>query len=276
MRTGAVRQIAVTLSVVCAWALPTLAQNTPFVADEWKYGRRQDQSTLRYCLDARDPDFKVAQRIGATIANALLLEGKETVIGEGLVSEDLDNLYQVFLERCDLYLGFKLIADAYPSWLRVTRPYYQASYVLATSNPQWRALSDLPVAQAIATTMGTSADLRLAQYLMALPGKDRWPRFPMSNDRAAVDAVLSGTAGAALVWEPGLWALRETDATLAKLRAISPRPMPESAITVGAALLANEAFLRSNVDQAIATLTDDGTIQAILNAFKFPAKVVKP
>lgn len=231
---------------------------------------------MRYCLDGRDPDFKVARKIGAAIADALLLEGKETVIGEGLVGEDLDNLYQVFLERCDLYLGFKLIADAYPDWLRVTRPYYQASYVLLTGNARWRALSDMPVTQAIASTMGTSADLRLAQYLMALQAKDRWPRFPMSNDRAAIDAALSGTAGAALVWEPGLWALREKDTALGKLRAISPRPMPDATITVGAALLANEAFLRSNVDQAIAALIDDGTIQSILDEFRFPAKAVKP
>ena len=194
---------------------------------------------------------------------------------EGLVGEDLDNLYQLFLEKCDIYLGFKLIADAYPDWLRVTRPYYQASYVFVTKD-NWRALADMPVAKPIAATMGTSADLRLVQYLMALQGAQRWPRFPMSDDRAAMETVLSGEAGAALVWEPGLWALRASDSKFNALKSMSARPMPESTITVGAAVLANEAFLRSNIDQAIASLTEDGTVQQILDEHKFPGKVVKP
>jgi hypothetical protein len=40
-------------------------------------------------------------------------------------------------------------------------------------------------------------------------------------------------------------------------------------------VLANESFLRSNVDQAIAALTSDGTIQSILDGNKFPATAVK-
>ena len=265
------------LAALAAGAVaPVHAQNTPFVPDEWKYGRRQENATLRYCLDARDPDFAVARKIGEAIADALLLEGKEHVIGEGLVGEDLDNLYQVFLDRCDVYLGFKLIADAYPDWLRVTRPYYTASYVLVAGDAKWNTLADMPVSRAIAATMGTTADLRLAQYLMALPARDRWQRFPMSDDRAALGAVQTGEAGAALVWEPGLWSLRRDDPSLAKLRVVSTKPMPESAVVVGAALLANEAFLRASIDQAIVSLTQDGTVQSILDDLKFPGKAVQP
>ena len=44
---------------------------------------------------------------------------------------------------------------------------------------------------------------------------------------------------------------------------------------VGAVLLAHETFLRTNVDQAIAALTADGTIEAILEGAKFPADAVK-
>ena len=52
---------------------------------------------------------------------------------------------------------------------------------------------------------------------------------------------------------------------------IAPAPLPASTVDIGAALLANETFLRSNVDQAIASLTADGTIEAILKATQFPA-----
>jgi len=56
---------------------------------------------------------------------------------------------------------------------------------------------------------------------------------------------------------------------------LSPSPLPAISADVGAAVLANESFLRSNVDQAIAALTRDGTIQAILDGNKFPATAVK-
>src|SRR5262245_58414835 len=137
---------------------------TPFVIDEWKFGRRQEASTLHYCVDARDPDLPVARRIGSAIASALLLQGREHVIGENVVGESIDSLYRVFLESCDVYLGFKLIPDAYPEWMKVTRPYYRASYLLAATNAGWRSLADVPKTQAIGSTMGTSADLRLIQY----------------------------------------------------------------------------------------------------------------
>jgi hypothetical protein len=48
-----------------------------------------------------------------------------------------------------------------------------------------------------------------------------------------------------------------------------------STADVGAALLSNELFMRSAVDQAIASLTADGTMEALLKGSKFPATSVK-
>ena len=266
-------QISV-LAACCVVASPALAQ-PPFVPDDWKFGKRQEPNTLHYCVDARDPDFPVARKIGAAIASALLLAPKEHVIGENQVTEDIENLYRVFLETCDIYLGFKLIPDAYPDWLTVSRPYYRVSYVVAVTDPVWKSLADMPRSQAIGATIGTSADLRLIQYLLALPANQRWSRFPMADDEATLRAVLRGTAGAALVWAPALWALQARDQEFAKLRVIAPAPLPISTADVGAALLSNESFLRSGVDRAIASLTADGTLEALLRASKFPATPVK-
>ena len=268
------RHVTIAVLASCVAAGTAWAQ-TPFVPDDWKFGKRQEGNTLHYCVDARDPDFPVARKIGAAIASALLLQPKEHVIGENVVGEDLDNLYRVFLETCDLYLGFKLISDAYPDWLTVTRPYYRVAYALAVTNPDWKALADMPRSQAIGATIGTSADLRLIQYLQALAPNQRWSRFPMSSDEAALRAVLRGTAGAALVWAPALWALQAKDQDFAKLRVIAPAPLPVSTADVGAALLSNQSFLRSSVDQAIASLTADGTMDALLSNGKFPATSVK-
>jgi polar amino acid transport system substrate-binding protein len=251
------------------------AQDTPYVPDEWKYGRRQSGTTLQYCLDTRDPDLPVSRRIAQAIAQALLLEPKLHELGQISAGEDLDNLYRVFLETCDVYLGFKLIPDAYPQWLAVTRPYYRASYVLVTANAQWKSLADMPRSQAIGATIGTSADIRLIQYLQSLPADRQWSRFPMGSDELALRTLARNAIGAALVWGPSFWALRPTDPAFAGLRIMPSRPLPDSAVDVGATLLARETFLRSNIDQAIAALTADGTIQSILDSEKFPASSVR-
>src|SRR5438552_2243095 len=218
--------VVVTALLACCVARGEASAQTPYVPDEWKFGKRQEANTLHYCVDARDPDFPVARKIGEAIASALLLQPKQHVIGENLVGEDLDNLYRVFLETCDLYLGFKLIPDAYPQWLAVTRPYYRASYVLAVADTGWKSLADMPRSQAIGATIGTSADLRLIQYLQALAANERWSHFPMSSDEFALRALLRGSVGAALVWGPALWALQMSDPAFAKLRLIVPTPLP--------------------------------------------------
>jgi polar amino acid transport system substrate-binding protein len=275
-RRQRVRPLAAAAAVL-AWCLvqsAALAQ-TPYVPDEWKFGKRQDGAALNYCVDERDPDLPVASEIGRAVAQALLLQPKEHAIGQNTAGEDIDNLYRVFLETCDVFLGFKLISDAYPQWLAITRPYYRTSYVLATADAGLQSLADLPKSKAIGATIGTSADLRLIQYLQALPAEQRWSRFPMGSDELALGAVVRGTVGVALVWGPSFWALQKSDPAFARLRLISAKPLPESAVAVGAILLANETFLRSSVDDAIASLIADGSIQAILERAKFPATPAK-
>jgi polar amino acid transport system substrate-binding protein len=272
--SGVRRTVAWAAALLALWC-PIATAETPFVPDEWRYGRRQESSVLNYCLDARDPDLPVARRIAQAIAAALLLEPREHVIGENVAGESLDSLYRLLLETCEVHLGFKLIPDAYPEWLKVTRPYYRASYVVVATDPRWRALSDMPTSQAIGATIGTSADLRLIQHLLALAPAQRWSRFPMSSDAAALQALVNGTIGSALIWGPALWALQRRDPAFSQVRVISSSPLAASTMDVGAALLANEAFLRTSIDQAIASLTTDGTIQALLGAQGFPAAPVR-
>ena len=97
----------------------------------------------------------------------------------------------------------------------------------------------------------------------------------MSSDDAALNSLTNGTVAVALVWGPALWSLQRSDPAFAGVRVIAPSPLAASVADVGAAVLANEAFLRSNLDQAIASLIADGTIQGILDSNKFPATAVK-
>ena len=52
---------------------------------------------------------------------------------------------------------------------------------------------------------------------------------------------------------------------------IDPNPLPPTTLGVGALMLANETFLRTALDEAIAALSEDGTIAGILEKYGFPA-----
>ena len=252
-----------------------LYADTPFVVDPWRFGTRETNSALRYCIDERDPDWPVARKIAATVAGALLLQPKEYLTGDdprstNMSGDDLDDTYRMLMQHCDVYFGFKLVQDTYPGWLTITRPYYRSTYVYVAAEPGWKSLDKMPITRAIGATVGTGADMRLSQYLLAAPADRRWDKYPMSSDEAALGAVMRGTIGAALVWAPALWALRKTDADIAKLPEMAPSPLPVSTADVGAILLSKQAFLRSSIDQAIASLTADGTIAGILKDENFP------
>ena len=266
--------------LLCIDCVPSYA-DTPFVVDEWRFGTRETKAALRYCIDERDPDWPVARKIAAAVANALLLQAKEYLIGDDprstdMSGEDLDDTYRTLIQHCDVFFGFKLVPDTYPGWLTITRPYYRSTYVYVASEPLWKSLDDMPTARPIGTTIGTGADMRLTQYLLAVPADKRWDKYPMSSDEAALQAVMRGTTGVALVWAPALWALRKTDAGIAKLHEIAPAPLPVSTADVGAILLSKQVFLRSNIDQAIASLTADGTIAGILKEKNFPGAPASP
>ena len=169
--------------------------DTPFVVDEWRFGTQETNAALRYCIDARDPDWPVARRIAAAVAAALLLQPKEYLIGDdprtaNMSGEDLDDTYRMLIQHCDVFFGFKLVPDAYPDWVTITRPYYRSAYVYVAADPAWKSLADMPTTRAIGATIGTSADMRLTQYLLAAPADKRWDKYPMSSDEAALRAVM--------------------------------------------------------------------------------------
>jgi polar amino acid transport system substrate-binding protein len=245
--------------------------DVPYAYGQWNFGRRLDEAQLRYCVDQRDPAWEMAGAIADAIAQALLLEPQRYVVESKIVMEDITIVYAIMLEHCDIHMGFKLIPGGYSNWATLTRAYYEAQYVFVTADPDIQALADLAPGRPIGATMGTSAHLRLVSYLTALPAKDRWPTYPMSTNDLALESLLNGTVDVALVWAPQLWAKQREEPAYADIHVIDPNPLPPTTLGVGALLLANEIFLRTAVDQAIAALSEDGTIAGILEKSGFPA-----
>ena len=272
--------MALAILMAVLWSGSVLAQQpefyeVPFANGQWNIGRRLDESQLRYCVDRRDPDWELAADIAGAVAGALLLEPQRYVVESDFVSDDITKVYKIMLLHCDIHMGFKLIPGGYANWITLTRPYYEAQYVFVAADPGIHALADLAPGRAIAATMGTSAHLRLVSYLIALSAEDRWPAYPMGTNDVALGSILNGTADVALVWAPSFWAKQRDEPAYADLHVINPNPLPPTTLGVGALLLADEIFLRTAIDQAIAALSEDGTIAAILEKYGCPA-VVKP
>src|ERR1700712_4569327 len=76
------------LGLLCIGVTPSSAA-TPFVVDAWRFGTPESNATLRYCVDARDPDSPVARRIAAAVAAALLLRAEEFLIGNDPRPQDM-------------------------------------------------------------------------------------------------------------------------------------------------------------------------------------------
>ena len=264
---------------LAAFPVPAMAQGEPefferpFAPGQWDIGRRTDESQLRYCVDPRDPAWEVDGAIADAIAQALLLEPVRHVVTSTILLEDITKVYEVLLKDCDLYMGFKLIAEGYPQWVTLSRPYYEAGYVFVTGDPELASLADLPAGRPIGATMGSMAHYRLVSYLMAVPAEQRWPAFPFGTNEFTLNALLEGTVDVALVWGPEFWAKQQHDPAYADIRVIDSNPLPPTTIGVGVLMLSNQKFLRTSVDEAIAALSADGTVAQILESFDFPATV---
>lgn len=245
----------------------------PYAPQQWTLGRRLNESEFRYCVDHRDPDWEVAGAIADAIAGALLLQPVRYEVETRIVIEDISRVYAIMLEHCDVHMGFKLIPEIYPSWITLTRAYYEADYVFVTDDPGIASLADLPPGRPIGATGGTMAHILLVHYLTTLPAASRWPTYPYGTSALALDSLLNGTVDVALVWAPDLWARQQADPAYADLRVIDSRPLQPTGYGVGALMLADETFLRSAVDEAIAALSADGTIASILTEYGFLARV---
>ena len=127
----------------------------------------------------------------------------------------------------------------------------------------------------IGSSLGTTADLKLIQYLSTLKPNQRWTRFPMGSDEVALKAAVEGKVAAALIWGPSFWKLQSSNAAFKTLKPITARQLGNLSIAVGGAMRSDDSFLRTNVDKAIGTMARNGTLEKILTRFKFPAKAGK-
>jgi polar amino acid transport system substrate-binding protein len=182
----------------------------------------------------------------------------------------LEEIYIEFAERCDGFMGFTL-AQGYPSWLIITRPYLSTRTVLAATSPEFRKLADIPVTRSLGTRMLGGVDNQMIMYLQSLPEKSRWPRMPYFNNKLLLDRLLDRTVAAAFVWEPALYRATGGDPESKGIHVI-PAPFELSETEFGIGLRSNDAYLATTLGQAIDSLRSDGTINQLLVEHSLAAK----
>ena len=234
-------------------------------------------STLQYCLDVRDPDLPVARRdrqgdCAGAAARAQTARNRPKYGRRG---------YRQSLSRVSRNLRRLSRLQADPGRLSAMARDHAA--LLPDVLRPGDGRSRLDVARRHAAVAGDRCHHRHQRRHPADPisagaagGRAAGAGFPWVRTNLRLPRSARGTVGVALVWGPSFWAL-QTARSLARQVCASSRPSRcrIARSTSARRCLPSETFLRSNIDQAIASLTADGSIQAILDSEKFPATPVE-
>lgn len=246
--------------------------------DVYRERGRTRGNQIALCLNSAAMMASFDKALAEQIASRLLLTPNVIEIKTWHPTEPLDyrlplsfeEIYIEFAERCDGFMGFTL-AQGYPSWLIITRPYLSTRMVLAATSPEFRKLADIPVSRPLGTRMLGVVDNQLITYLQSLPEKSRWQRLPYFNNKMLLDRLLDRTVAAAFVWEPALYRATGGDPESKGIHVI-PAPLELAETEFGIGLRSNEAYLATTLGQAIDSLRSDGTIDRLLVEHMLTAK----
>jgi polar amino acid transport system substrate-binding protein len=233
-------------------------------------GRGGQGNKVALCVNGAAMMASFDAALARELASALLLTAEVIEVKTWRPTEPLDyrlplmieEIYIQFAEQCDGFMGFTL-AQGYPEWMIVTRPYLVTRTVIATTAPNVRRLADIPPTRPLGTRILGGVDNQVTMYLQSLPEKSRWPRLAYYNNKILIDRLLDGTVAAAFVWEPALYRATGGKPQAAGLHII-PSPFKPYETELGIAVRTQDSFLSATLGQAIDALRADGTIDRLL------------
>lgn len=277
--------LALIATLVCASASAQVDVGTPQVPDDWlDRTNRMRGDSLTVCINTESLMATFERDLWQAIADALLLDlevrdirGRraQPILDYSLSLSDTE-LYQVLYNGCQALGGFLLSTSQFPTWMTITRPYLEMRFVVATTTESVAKLGDFTPDDKVGTRMGTAADLAFIDQAGTQPDQRRFRRVPYPNNQLIIDRLQDGELDAIIIWEPGLaqWLAGQGDATSIRVIASDPIRLPTQSF--GIVLLQRESFLRSVLDDAIAVLSADGTIDRLLAAHGLPGQPPRP
>jgi len=216
--------------------------------------------------------------VAAAIAGALFLDHEFYAFETVPPTPPLDfrlalTQTQIFLalsERCDALMGYTLLTD-YRDWMVPSLPYLSTRTVLAVrEDSPYQRMADIPFGQRIGTRMASLGDNYLANWIAGKADDARWRRTNYPNHQLELDRLIDGSVEAALVWEPALARYR-TEHPDAAIRVIDDLAFPIDRSDFVLALRSTEDFFNSQLNQAIRSLVEDGTMERLAAEHGLPA-----
>src|SRR5215510_12291568 len=183
---------AMLAALLCVASSAASAQEVP-PRDVYQDRGRGQSNKVALCVngDAMMASFESA--LAREIASVLLLTPAVIEIKAWRPTEPLDyrlplmleEIYIQFAERCDGFMGFTL-AQGYPEWMTITRPYLVTNTVIATTATNVRKLGDVPVNRPLGTRILGGVDNEVMMYLQWVPEKSRWSRLAYYNNKVLI------------------------------------------------------------------------------------------
>lgn len=275
MRTGfkliAASAIAATLQTLFIGATLAQVSAPPNIQADLHRGQRQIVGDkITFCVDDRTPASAVDIAIAEAIAESQLIEADFYRISEmpgrsDMVRINNDLLFVLLSDECDAFVGMKggdsvNLAD----FVTLTRPYFTTRYVIASKRP------DLTSFQAVLDTntkIGIPANSRMSSSVAYFEPKTSRKMFP--TETALFEALMAGEIDAGMFFGPELVTMagdQINDLTLARVD-----PVPNGEVPMVMLLYSQQTFVRGLLDDAIAVLEADGTIDAILEEHGYTA-----
>ncbi len=273
------------LLVALLLTMPAFAQlnlNPPNPPSEFLDARRQlDGDTLRVCISADSILAPIDRAVARAIGDALLIEIElfelESIRNPPVLDHRMSlsqtELFTLLNNECQAYAGFVLSSRGIADWLTITRPYLSTRSVFASADPEIASLGDVPADAKVGTRIGANVDIRFLDYNLGLPEDQRWRRVPYPNYQFLLDRLREGELDAILLWEPSLYVGLDGDPEAEGVHPGSPSPVTVDEQGFGLILPQRDGFLRTVLDDAIAFLAEDGTLQEIIDASGIPGSV---
>jgi polar amino acid transport system substrate-binding protein len=125
---------------------------------------------------------------------------------------------------------------------------------------------------AIGTSLGRIGEYTFITCSLQQAVDQRRRRLPYADANLMLKGVKDGTLGGMVLWQPSLAKVTNGDPAGAGLHGIPTDPVPASSVQVAALVSSRDSFLRSQIDDAINSLSGDGTIQSLLDQTKVGGK----
>lgn len=242
--------------------------------------RELDGDRIRFCVNPEALTYEFDRDVATAIADVLLVSAEFYEIDPlkeappldyrlGLTSDDI---FTLLASECDAFVGFKLASAGYPEWMAFTRPYLETDFVLATSRGEYESLADIPTSERIGTRFTSQGDIDFVVFLQARREENRWGRAPYTDNRLLFERLAEGEVDTVLVWETALRVAQRRSLIDEELRIIAARPFEPRPVRFGLVLESRDAYLRTLLDDAIASIVQEGIVADLLEAHGLPGR----